>query len=77
MNRHDALVMFHNLVEESPGAIGEEVALRDVPRWDSLSILDFLARADELFKIRLSPARVIGCATVGQLIDLLGENRAA
>ncbi len=77
MNRHDALVMFHNLLEESPGAIGEEVALRDVPRWDSLAMLDFLARADELFNIRVSPARVIRCATVGELIDLLGENRAA
>ena len=77
MNRHDALDMFHNLLEESPGTIGEEVALRDVPRWDSLTMLDFLAKADELFKIRLSPARVIRCATVGQLIDLLGENRAA
>jgi acyl carrier protein len=77
MNRHDALVMFNDLVEASPGTIGEEVALRDVPGWDSLAIVGFLAKADELFEIRVPPARAIGCATVGQLIDLLVEKRAA
>ena len=45
---------------------GSEV-LRELPCWDSLAIVEFMAFADERYSITMAPKQITSCSTVHDL----------
>ena len=45
---------------------GGEV-LRELPCWDSLAIVEFMAFADERYSITMDPKQITSCATIHDL----------
>jgi acyl carrier protein len=41
--------------------------------WSSLSVVSFMAFADEELNVTLSPPALAGCETVSDLVSLLGD----
>ena len=47
---------------------GGEV-LRELPCWDSLAIVEFMAFVDECYSITMAPERITSCSTVHDLFS--------
>lgn len=45
---------------------GGEV-LRELPGWDSLAIVEFMAFADERYSLTMAPKQITSCATIHDL----------
>ena len=77
MTRDELRAKVEELVEAEPGSLEESTALDTVENWDSVSMVTFIALADEHFQKQL-PAREIGrCETVGDLLDLATRRAAS
>jgi acyl carrier protein len=76
MKRDDFYKLIDELLEVDPGTIGAGAVL-EAHGWDSLSVVGFLALADEHFGIRVAPGKLAECQTVEDLVALVGEQVAA
>jgi acyl carrier protein len=65
-----AVSLIEETLELDPGSITGEERLEDL-NWDSLSVISFMAIADERLGLRLSPRDINACTTVSQLVGLL------
>ena len=67
---------FHRLLEVEigvpPGTIRGDELLKDVPKWDSLAVLGFIAVVDTQFRIQLSVDDIAACRSIADLERLLG-----
>lgn len=71
MTKTDFLVEIANILEESdPGVLTGKERLAELPAWDSLAVLSFMALARERFHIALSPKDILGCTTVEDLFEI-------
>ncbi len=73
MTKTEFLRNLDELLELEPGTIMGGEALADLERWDSVTILGFMALMDEEFGIAVSPARLAQCKTVQDLVALAGD----
>jgi acyl carrier protein len=60
-----------------PVPITRETQAMDVRGWDSLAHTMILIQLEDGFSVRLPMDRVFGLNTVGDLVDLIGELKAA
>ena len=60
-----------------PVAITRDTQAMDVRGWDSLAHTMILIQLEDGFNVRLPTDRVFGLNTVGDLVDLIGELKAA
>lgn len=74
MTRAAFLRFFEKTVAAAPGSLTPGQRLDRVENWDSTAVLDFIALADEQFSVSLPGEAILRCATVGELIGLLGEH---
>jgi len=74
MTRQDVLRVIEENLDLDRGSLTGREALRDVPGWDSMSTLMFVAAIDEQFGRPLAGSRVAACRTVADLLGLLGLN---
>ena len=47
--------------------------LEDLPEWDSIATISFIAMADSIFKIGVPPESLANCKTVNDLANLISE----
>jgi acyl carrier protein len=47
--------------------------LQDIPEWDSIATISFIAMADSIFKVEVPPKILENCITVQDLVNLLSE----
>lgn len=73
MSKTDFLALLDELFELDEGTIQGTDALQGIPGWGSLTFVGLIALADEECGVTLSPADVLGCKTVDDLIGLMGE----
>lgn len=57
-------------VEAPVGSLVATQKLEDLDTWDSVSMVNFLALADEKWGLHLAPHQLTSCATVDDLFQL-------
>jgi acyl carrier protein len=72
MNKPEFLHNLEDLVEVDPGTLTEQMMLDEIPGWDSMAIMSFLAFADEELGGAPAPKAIKGCQTIGDLMALSG-----
>jgi len=74
MSKTDFLARLDEIMEQEPGTLKGGEALKDLPKWDSMTVVQFIAFADEEFNFPLSSAKLLSCKTVDDLAGLLGAH---
>jgi len=64
------------LLELDPGTLSGSERLEGLENWDSLSIIGFIAMADEEFSVQVAPTAIHQAETINDLIKLLGNRNA-
>lgn len=72
MSKTEFLNVLAEMVEEQPGSLTGDRKLEDIDGWTSISLISFMAMADEHFGVRISPRQFGACATVDDLAKLVG-----
>lgn len=71
MSKQEFLRLLDELVETPPGTLQGGEALADLPAWDSLGVVSFIALADEHFGLSLPPKEIAAATTVDDLVSLV------
>lgn len=77
MKKSEFIAMIEQITEADEGSLSGSESLRDLDGWDSLAVIQFIARVDENFGITLTPKRLVECKTVDDLAGLLGDRITA
>ena len=72
MDKLKFLSSLEDLIEADPGSLSEATILADIPGWDSMAIMGFIAFADEELGSNPNPAAIKTCRTVQDLMKLVG-----
>ena len=62
------------LLELNPGALQSSTKLADLPEWDSLAVMGFIAMMDTKFSMIVNVESISGATSVGDLVRLAGAN---
>jgi acyl carrier protein len=74
MDRNQCLQALDEVLELPPGTIQESQSLEGLENWDSITIMSFMALADERFGVRIQPRQIAQCRTAADLIGLFGTS---
>jgi len=77
MKPKDFLRLLDEVIEADPGTVEGTELLTDLPKWDSLAVLSFIAAVDTHFHIQISAEDLAACQTVPDLEKLLGNRITA
>lgn len=77
MKKSEFVEMIEQIVEADEGTLSGSESLRELDGWDSLAVIQFIARVDENFGITLTPKRLVECKTIDDLAGLLGDRISA
>jgi acyl carrier protein len=78
LNKQEFLHRLDEVFELEPGTLTGDELLADIERWDSVTVLEFLALVDENFEgVEISPKQIPDCRTVNDLIHLVGSRVSA
>ena len=72
MTKSELLNLIDELVELQPGTLTGTESLDEI-NMNSIAVIGFIALVDEHFEVSIPPRKIAGCATVDDLIDLLGD----
>jgi acyl carrier protein len=61
------------MLETAPGSLQPTTALSQIPSWDSMAAVGFLALADSKYGKAVSPAAIQKCSKVSDLAALVGQ----
>lgn len=75
MNRTAFYSELEELLELPKGTLGGDKALENIPEWDSLSIISFIALADSNYGVILQPKVVEACQTIDDLARSIEEHQ--
>jgi acyl carrier protein len=70
MTRQQFLYSMDKLVELPRGTLKGNENLEDLEQWNSLAMISFIALADSNNRVSVSPAQLIACVTVSDLLKL-------
>jgi acyl carrier protein len=70
MTHAEFLEALAETVEEPAGSLDGSKKLEDLQAWDSVSMVSFLALAEERWGVQLAPRQLTACATVDDLYRL-------
>jgi acyl carrier protein len=71
MDEKAFLANMEELLECDPGSLKLEQRLVDTGKWDSLNFVSFLAMAHAKYSVRVAPAELTACKTVGDAMKLV------
>ena len=71
MKKSDFYLALADMLECEPNEISDDTVLADLPTWDSLAVLSFVALADSQLGVTVEGAKLSGCKTVSDLIALV------
>lgn len=72
LSRQEVLLLLDELMETAPGTLRGGESLAELPAWDSLGVVSFIALADEHFGLSLPPKEIAEAKTVDDLVALVG-----
>lgn len=70
MTKAEFCAELESMLEMESGTIKGDEPLNDLPGWDSMAIISFIALADSKLGVLVSPAALASSRTVGDLINL-------
>jgi acyl carrier protein len=73
MKRGEFLRLLDELFELPAGTLTGRESLAELGKWDSTTMLGFMALADEHYGVTLSPRQFAACALVDDLLALTGD----
>lgn len=73
MTKPDFFLLLDELLENEPGTVKGADALIDLPKWDSLAVIGFIAMLDQHFALSVPAVNIMGCKTVDDLAGLVGD----
>jgi len=73
MKRSEVIPELENVLGLEVGTINEEANIADVPQWDSMAILSFIAFVEDQFNLVLEGDQIAEVKTFKELFDLLGD----
>jgi len=73
MKRSEVIPELENVLGLEAGTIKEEANIVDVPQWDSMAILSFIAFVEDQFDLVLEGDQVAEVKTFKELFDLIGD----
>jgi acyl carrier protein len=65
--------LIDQIIDESPGTVTGKSALGELPAWDSLAVLSFMAMLDEQFQVAVSGKQIAACETVDDLAKFVAD----
>ncbi len=74
VTRQEFLRKLEELLEVESHTLKGEEDLQDLEGWESLTVMEFMALADESFNVVLHPNDIASCDTVAELLDLLAPH---
>ena len=74
MTKQEFLNLLEEITETEEDSLNGSESLDDLEIWDSLTIVTFIARIDELCDLTLSPEKIEKSSTVQDLMDLLEDH---
>ena len=74
MTRQELYETLDDILELPIGTIQGDERLADIKTWDSLAVVSFIATANGLFGVILSPPRVRECTSVPDLVALVEDH---
>ena len=77
MTKSEFLQALEHELEVPEGSLRGEQLLAQVPAWDSMAAVIFIALADREAGVTVSGDQIAGARTVDQLLALLGNRVAA
>ncbi len=76
MDGSKVLTALEDLLELDSGSIGGEEQLVDLPGWDSITVVGFIAMAYETFGVTVPPNRLMESQTTADLARLVADGTA-
>ena len=73
MKKQEFLNLLEDLFEFDHGTLTETDQLDQIPEWNSLAALGFIALMDEHFNVIVAPKDLAACKTIGNLAALAGD----
>jgi len=70
MNREEFLLQMDEILDLPAGTLRGHERLEELPNWDSTSLITFIALADTSNGVSISPAQIVTCSTVADLLRL-------
>jgi acyl carrier protein len=77
MDRKQFLALMDELLELPPGSLKGSEKLDDMEGWNSVTMIGFIALADEHFGYIVSPRMFGSCHTIDDLLNLIQPLQAA
>jgi acyl carrier protein len=74
MTRAEFHAAIAEMLECEASEVQGESVLKDLPNWDSLAVLSFVALADSKLGASVKGSALVKCQTVNDLATLLGEH---
>jgi acyl carrier protein len=74
MTKSEFLGHLEEIMEVEPGTIKAGDELEYLPKWDSMTVVQFIAFADEEFNVAIPSAKLLACKTVDDLAGLLSPH---
>ena len=71
MNSTDFLRLLEEVIELPANALKGDEMLADIGQWDSLAVLSFMAKIDEVFAVQVSADAIVKAKSVADLHALL------
>ncbi|HTZ95271.1 MAG TPA: phosphopantetheine-binding protein [Terriglobales bacterium] len=68
MTRNEFLLQIDDILGLQPGTLRGDEKLEELENWDSTSLITFIALADSNAGVAVSPAQVVNCTTVADLL---------
>ena len=73
MTKADFYLLLDQLLEVDTGTIKGQEKLADIPKWDSLAVMGFIALLDQHFGLIVPAAEIMAAANVADLAKLAGD----
>lgn len=70
MTSNQFLLELDEILNLPPGTLRGSERLEDLENWDSTSLITFIALAEANRGVSVSPAQIVTCSTVGDLLRL-------
>jgi hypothetical protein len=75
MTRDEFLLEMDDILGLPAGTLRGGEKLEELENWDSTSLITLIALADTSNGRRISPAQIVNCSTVGDLLRLAGAEK--
>lgn len=69
INHNDFLRELEEVLHMASNSLNGGEVLRELPGWDSLAIVEFMAFADQRYSITMAPKQITSCSTVYDLFS--------